>query len=251
MSALTRILLQACAILALGALSSGAALARQGEDGDDRRSRWRGEQRAERDGAGRRAEFREQGRESRREWRRDGRRDWRDDRHRGHAAVVVPHLPHRHREIRHRHHRYFFADGFWYDPWGSSFIRIAAPVGVVISSLPIGYATVSLGGHLYYRYEDDWYRPHERGYIVVPPPIGAVDAPAADDDTLFAYPRDGQNETQQADDRFQCHEWASAQTGYDPSLASPAGARAGEMEQRPAYLRAMSACLEGRGYTVR
>ena len=70
-------------------------------------------------------------------------------------------------------------------------------------------------------------------------------------DTLFAYPNAGQSEQQQADDRFECHDWASRQSGYDPSLTPAAGANREDLEQRPDYLRALSACLEGRNYTVR
>lgn len=268
-----RALATACAFLALSALFQGPAMARQGDDNDnppgiprtraapadDHRPAMRGERRAERR-QDRRDEWRSDRREwrnDRREWRNDhtewrsNRREWRDDhRHGPRVGVVVPVLPTPYREIRHQRRSYFYANGYWYDPWGSSFIRIAAPIGVVISSLPLGYATVSLGGNLYYRYDDTWYRPHDSGYVVVPPPPEA-DRADASDDTLFAYPRENQDERQQADDRFQCHEWAARQSGYDPSLSSAGGAREDELQQRPAYLRAMTACLEGRGYTVR
>lgn len=44
------------------------------------------------------------------------------------------------------------------------------------------------------------------------PPSGA----AASD--LFIYPTEGQSAEQQQKDRYECHVWASEQTGFDPSL---------------------------------
>ncbi len=37
----------------------------------------------------------------------------------------------------------------------------------------------------------------------------------------FAYPNGGQSQEQQASDRFQCHQWAVSQTGFDPTTAPP------------------------------
>jgi hypothetical protein len=65
---------------------------------------------------------------------------------------------------------------------------------------------------------------------------------------IMAYPRNGQSEQQQSTDKFQCHTWAKGQTGFDPTSQSSAGAPAGA---RSTYDRAMAACLDARGYTVR
>jgi hypothetical protein len=65
---------------------------------------------------------------------------------------------------------------------------------------------------------------------------------------LIAYPRNGQSDPQQAQDKFECHSWAKGQTGFDPTSQASAGASAGT---RAAYGRAMAACLDARGYTVR
>jgi hypothetical protein len=96
---------------------------------------------------------------------------------------------------------------------------------------------------------------------------------------LFAYPMKGQTPEQQGADRAACHEWAVAQTGYDPSvvfaaqqagvpmrtitnatrrMVTPggiAGARGNAEVRRlnelyDAYLRAGQVCLEARGYQV-
>lgn len=37
----------------------------------------------------------------------------------------------------------------------------------------------------------------------------------------FAYPNAGQTEAQQGQDRYECHQWSVAQTGFDPSSAPP------------------------------
>lgn len=37
----------------------------------------------------------------------------------------------------------------------------------------------------------------------------------------FIYPKAGQSEQQQSKDRYECHEWAVSQTGFDPSTAAP------------------------------
>ena len=68
---------------------------------------------------------------------------------------------------------------------------------------------------------------------------------------MFIYPRQGQSEKQQANDRYECHSWAVGQTNYDPTKSS-AGMPAQQIKQKRAeYQRAMGACLDGRGYTAK
>ena len=98
---------------------------------------------------------------------------------------------------------------------------------------------------------------------------------------LLAYPMKGQTLEQENADRSACHDWAVAQTGYDPTLVYAAqqywikpragtctntalyqhqsGGFVGAMgnaERRRlnelyyAYLRAGQVCLEARGYQV-
>jgi len=43
----------------------------------------------------------------------------------------------------------------------------------------------------------------------------------------YAYPNAGQTEAQQSKDRFECHQWAVSQSGFDPSTAPPLPATAG------------------------
>jgi hypothetical protein len=111
-------------------------------------------------------------------------------------------------------------------------------------------ATLWWGGVPYYYANDVYYlwRENRHAYEVVPPPEGSPEvAPSPD---VIAYPREGQDDERQAEDRYQCHRWASEQTHFDPT--KPGG---GVGQHAPAvredYLRALSACLEGRGYTVK
>jgi hypothetical protein len=52
----------------------------------------------------------------------------------------------------------------------------------------------------------------------------SVMAPAAGAQDVFMYPARGQSQQQQDRDRYECHSWAVAQTGFDPSRASAAPA---------------------------
>jgi opacity protein-like surface antigen len=63
-------------------------------------------------------------------------------------------------------------------------------------------------------------------------------------------PKNGQTLQQQASDRYACHSWAKNQTGFDPTRPGGGVAQNEEASRRSEYRRAISACLEGRGYTV-
>jgi hypothetical protein len=67
--------------------------------------------------------------------------------------------------------------------------------------------------------------------------------------SLFVYPKNGQSQQQTDSDRYQCHQWAVGQTGFDPTnTANPSQASTATPEN---YKRAVTACLEARGYSVR
>ena len=68
---------------------------------------------------------------------------------------------------------------------------------------------------------------------------------------IFIYPRKGQSEELQAKDRYECHRWGVSQTGYDPTQPTSGMPRAQLNQMRADYKRAMSACLDGRGYTMK
>lgn len=64
---------------------------------------------------------------------------------------------------------------------------------------------------------------------------------------LFMYPKQGQSAEQQTRDRDECYRWAMGQVGGDPSQISGRLSQA----QTSDYYRAMEACLDAHGYSVR
>jgi hypothetical protein len=68
---------------------------------------------------------------------------------------------------------------------------------------------------------------------------------------LLIYPKNGQSQEQQSTDRYACHSWAQGQTGFDPTEPNSAASPSEMASRRSDYRRAMSACLEARGYSVR
>jgi hypothetical protein len=154
--------------------------------------------------------------------------------------------------------RFYFSGGIWYAPRGPGFVVVVPPPGLVISVLPPYYSTVWFGGVPYYYADNVYYtwQPDQNGYSVVDPPADAdapADAPASPPDNsqqdLIIYPKNGQSKDQQAADQFECHNWAKGQTGFDPT--QPGGGQpGGSAMNRSNYDRAMSACLQARGYQV-
>jgi hypothetical protein len=150
--------------------------------------------------------------------------------------------------------RYYYSGGVWYAPRGPSFVVVGAPIGVFVPVLPPFYTTLWVGGLPYYYSNDSYYvwRDAQNGYEVVDPPNdqdASTQAPPSED--LFAYPQNGQPADQQANDKYECHRWASSQTGFDPTQSAGGVPPEQAGGKRADYQRAMRACLEGRGYSVR
>lgn len=169
---------------------------------------------------------------------------------------VVRRLPPSYHVTHHHRYRYYYTGGVWYRPYGAYYRVIAPPVGVSVAFLPDLYTTVWFGGVPYYYANSVYYvrRSDGPGYVVTEPPAEARQggpAAAVNGEDFFMYPREGQDEAVQARDRYECHRWAVTQTGFDPS--QPGGAVAAEQNaaRREDYRRAISACLDARGYTVR
>ena len=167
----------------------------------------------------------------------------------GQRGSVVPQLPSGYRMVHHRDHDYYYVRGLWYRPHGGSFIIVMPPVGLSIPVLPTGYVTLTIGGQPYYRYEDVYYEQRGAQYVVVDAPSSAQTT--SSNDALFIYPARNQSEQQQAQDKYECHQWGSDQTGYDPTQPYGGVAASQSANSRADYQRAMTACLEARGYTVR
>jgi hypothetical protein len=146
--------------------------------------------------------------------------------------------------------------------------------------LPLGYATFWWGGLPYYYYDNLYYtwNPGYNGYVVTdPPPVAGTDSGDGSDASqyssadgsadasqysgaapspragaqagaagdVYVYPRNGQNDQQTSNDRYECHSWAANQTGFDPTRGAQQSGTSAD------YRRALIACLDARGYTAR
>jgi hypothetical protein len=86
-------------------------------------------------------------------------------------------------------------------------------------------------------------------------PAQSVTPPSTESERIFVYPRQSQSEELQAKDRYECHNWAVSQIWREPRKVSIEEwtliIKSMPEAQRADYLRAQSACLDGRGYTVK
>jgi opacity protein-like surface antigen len=88
-------------------------------------------------------------------------------------------------------------------------------------------------------------------YVATPQPGEARGASPAGADQLQVYSKNGQTQEQQWADRYECHRWAKTQSGFDPTQQTAGVPSSDTASRREGYRRALTACLEGRGYTVR
>ena len=151
--------------------------------------------------------------------------------------------------------RYWYGGGNWYRYHGGSWIVGTAPLGLFVPELPPSYSTVWWDGAPYYYANETYYSwdDSQQGYQVVAPPSGidtqgTIDPPGSNQ--IFVYPRSGQTDEQQRNDRYQCHRWAVQQTGFDPTVAGGGVPSGQASDLRDRYFRAEVACLQGRGYAV-
>lgn len=128
--------------------------------------------------------------------------------------------------------------------------------GLFFDALPLYTSTYWWGGVPYYYANDNFYEWNEAAgqYESVRAPQNLVSqvttTRALGNGTLFAYPKNGQTTAQQATDRIECQRWATSQTDSNSSPAVSTAAAGATAPRRQDYLRAESACLEGRGYSV-
>ena len=158
-----------------------------------------------------------------------------------------------------------------YYGWRGGYYRAGLYAGLFVPLLPLGYATYWYAGAPYYYHDDVYYVSDRSGYRVIEPPVEAVISAPSTSSTpspapvvaappvlngpaptyvnqpgqLFAYPRNGQTATQATFDRIECERWGTQQTGFQPTVLPVDDAKKSD------YQRAVSACLEGRGYTVK
>jgi len=151
--------------------------------------------------------------------------------------------------------------GYYGAGWGWGWGGFGA--GLFLASLPLYYSTWYWGGVPYYYANDNYYTwngPVGQYEQVAPPPgliSGGAPTPAgrpqgpgpAGGVDLFAYPKNGQTADQQARDKQECRDWAATQTGGAPGATGAISAASPQSSD--ANLRAQSACLEARGYSVK
>jgi hypothetical protein len=168
-------------------------------------------------------------------------------------GIIVPFLPPFYTRVWVGPYPYYYANDVYYAPGPQGYSVVAPPQGTIAMAPPPGMAippdnaVTELG-------------PVDNGVQRMPPapPVSAAPrtnlppaAPVAPPspvaqsggNQMFIYPRQGQNADQQNRDRSECNNWAISQTGRDPANSG------GQMD--PDYQRAMGACLDGRGYTVK
>ena len=161
---------------------------------------------------------------------------------RGYVAAVPPHGGY---PVTWHGAHYWYGGGVWWGPHAGGWAVVGGEIGVLL--------VMALGGIPYYYANDAYYVWHdtEHGYEVVDPPGGAASTEPPAPDDVYMYPRNGQSPDQQARDRYECHHWAVEQTGFDPTRPDGGVAPGDARTRRSEYFRAMSACLEGRGYSVK
>src|ERR1700730_5806691 len=155
--------------------------------------------------------------------------------------------------------RYWYSGGVWYSTGPRGYVVVGAPVGVFVPALPPDYTTVWVDGVPYYYADDTYYawRDTDQQYEVVAPPdesaatTEAPPPPPSPNGDVFIYPKNGQSEEVQSRDKYECHKWSQNQSGFDPTQVNGGAPPEQANEKRSAYQRAMSACLEGRGYSVK
>lgn len=141
--------------------------------------------------------------------------------------------------------------------YGPAYGPVYAPAyGSYVGALPVGAVSVSIGGGRYWRHGGVWYRPWGPRFVVVAPPV-IVGAPVVVQERPavvveegpppvrvppsrpepVVYPRNGQSAEQTEADRQACDRWATTQ----PAALADASV----------FARAVEACMDGRGYTMK
>jgi hypothetical protein len=164
-------------------------------------------------------------------------------------GYAVPVLPTGAVSVAYRGAPWYFHGGVWFRGGGGRFVVSVPPVGIVVPVLPPAFVTLGFGGLPYYYANGVYYSAVPGGYEVVAPPPGAesappvaapapaVPAPPAAPVEPVVYPRNGQNAAQTEADLRECNRWATTQ----PSAVADASV----------FQRAVAACMDAHGYTLR
>lgn len=164
-----------------------------------------------------------------------------------------------------RSNNYFYRDGRYYSNRSGRYISVSAPIGARVSFLPNSAISIVYGNSRYFRVGLTWYLGRSNYYEVIerPPVIVEqqvlVEQPQYPDTyeeniqpgyeeqrpNLVIYPASGQSENQQDKDNYECYRWSKNESNYDPTEPYQ------DLNNKDLYVRAMTACMESRGYTVR
>lgn len=170
---------------------------------------------------------------------------------------VIDRFPGQNWRVPYRGQDYFYSGGYWYRPQANRYIVVAPPYGIRTRYLPdyatrmwVGGGVFFLAAGTYYQWLDD-----EQQYTVVNPPQGVqasepvpaqpIQQPGAGYDVAI-YPANGQSPAQLERDRYECQQWATQQSGFDPRTATYAPADAVVYT----YRQNLANCLASRGYQV-
>ena len=164
-------------------------------------------------------------------------------------GVYVPVLPAYYTRVWVGPRPYYYANDVYYVQGPQGYTVVDAPVGTISMAPPPGIAVPPDNAVTELGAVQNGVPQYAPPPVSVAPPVSAAPpvavAPpvtvAQASNQLFIYPRQGQNADQQNRDRSECSAWAGGQTGRDPASSS------GD----PDYQRALGACLDGRGYTVK
>ncbi len=135
----------------------------------------------------------------------------------------------------------------WWAPWA-----VIGGAAVLAPYYAPYYYAPYYAPYYYHYYDSYYYSPY-----YAPPPVVIREQPTvyaqppASPERIFVYPRKGQSEKLQAKDRYECHSWAVSQTHYDPTQPASGTPEVQLNQMRADYKRAMGACLDGRGYTMK
>lgn len=140
-----------------------------------------------------------------------------------------------------------FHEGIFYQESESGVHVVVAPLATRVDRLPGHTVPFTSDGERFYYVADTYYQLADNRYEVVAAPSLARLKVFEAWRQLPAMPRviayePTEDASLQRHDQFRCHQWATRETGYSIDVS--------RFADPTDYIKAMSACLKGRGYTI-
>jgi hypothetical protein len=165
-------------------------------------------------------------------------------------GYMVQSLPHGTMVIGFNGMQLYYNAGVWMRQQRNGFMVISPPVGVYVPRLPPAYTAIVINGAQYFYANDVYYAAaKEYGFQVVGAPSDAIvvqpvqsypnpsiPQPSGIPEPII-YPRQGQGPQQRSIDLQECKIWAVNQPGATSNA--------------DIFQRALGACMDGRGYSLR